>query len=224
MQFRELISRTNLELAWRRITTGKNQQYKRFFREIYYGYETGLDANLRDLHQRLKGGSYEAQQPTRVYTPKPSGLQRPLTLLSIEDQIVYQAAANLMAARLRTKRQPLELKSVFSSILEDDPKSIFFLKDWRLSYHAFQDRIAEHFHAGLRWIAHFDLAAFYDTISHDQLLRTVYPRLDGGGAWDAVTKWLKTWSSETSTGGTRARDSTRPYCFGLLGGVLLAAH
>ena len=32
----------NLELAWRRITTGTNHQYKRFFRPLYYAYEIAL--------------------------------------------------------------------------------------------------------------------------------------------------------------------------------------
>ena len=40
MRINQLASKNNLRLAWRRITTGGNQQYKRFYRPIYYAYES----------------------------------------------------------------------------------------------------------------------------------------------------------------------------------------
>ena len=48
MRINQLASKNNLQLAWRRITTGGNYQYKRFYRPIYYAYEVALDANLAD--------------------------------------------------------------------------------------------------------------------------------------------------------------------------------
>ena len=103
MKLTQLGSRPNLGLAWRRITTGGNQQYKRFFRPLYYAYEVALDHNLRDLRQRIIGGAFEPRHPERVYLPKASGLHRPLALLHIEDQIVLQAFANLAAKRLHKR-------------------------------------------------------------------------------------------------------------------------
>ena len=46
MKINQLASKRHLELAWRRITTGGNYQYKRLYRHIYYAYEVALDANL----------------------------------------------------------------------------------------------------------------------------------------------------------------------------------
>jgi retron-type reverse transcriptase len=188
-------SRDNLLLAWRRLTTGKNIAYKRYFRNLYYAYEIALDANLKDMQERLRGGSFKPQQPTRVYLPKPSGLQRPLTLLSIEDQIVLQSIANVFAEKISPRRRKLENKYVFSNIVQHSRNSIFFLQDWRLSYSMFQTKIEEYFKADFRWIAHFDLAAYYDTICHDMLLRTAFPRtIDGYRA--QLLEFLKKWSSE----------------------------
>src|SRR6186997_1024848 len=100
MKLSQLASHPNLELAWRRITTGGNYQYKTLYRSIYYAYEVALDTNLRDLRERLLGGAFNAQPPERIYIPKASGLHRPLALLNVEDQIVLQAFANLAAKRM----------------------------------------------------------------------------------------------------------------------------
>jgi len=175
MKINELASKKNLELAWRRITTGGNYQYKRLYRSVYNAYEVALDQNLGDLRQRLLGGAFEARHPERIYVPKASGLHRPLALLNIEDQIVLQAFANLAAQRMQKKRAPLQFKVVYSNLLEK-PDSIFFFRRWQDTYGAFQQRIKKHYASGMRWVGDFDLAAFYDTISHELLLRTIYPR------------------------------------------------
>jgi hypothetical protein len=85
MRLQELATMPNLRLAWRRITTGANYQHKRFFRHLYYAYELALDDNLVDLRSRMLARAWEPHAPERIYQPKQSGLQRPLTLLRIED-------------------------------------------------------------------------------------------------------------------------------------------
>ncbi len=199
MRINQLASKKNLDLAWRRITTGGNYQYKRLYRPVYYAYEVALEQNLEDLRQRLLGGAFEARPPERIYVPKASGLHRPLALLNIEDQIVLQAFANLAARRIHKKRAPLQFKVIFSNILEK-PDSIFFFRRWQQTYSAFQRRIKKHYGDGLRWVGDFDLAAFYDTISHELLLRTIYPRTTNVDL-DWIANCLKTWSSNRSASG-----------------------
>lgn len=199
MKLARLASRPNLRLAWRRITTGGNQQYKRLYRGLYYAYEVALESNLTDLRQRLLGGTFVAQHPERMYIPKASGLHRPVTLLDLEDQIVLQAFANLAAARMQTRRAPLQFRVVFSNILEK-PTSPFFFRRWQDTYAAFQARIAAHYVAGRRWVGDFDLAAFYDTVSHELLLKTLYPRTTSDDLkW--IAGCLRTWSSDAPASG-----------------------
>ena len=199
MRINQLASKNNLQLAWRRITTGGNYQYKRFYRPIYYAYEVALDANLADLRQRLLGRAFKPQHPERVYVPKASGLHRPLSLLNIEDQVVLQAFANLAAKRMQKKRAPLQFRVVFSNILEK-PNSIFFFRRWQHTYGEFQRTIKNYYAAGMQWVGDFDLAAFYDTISHELLLKTIYPRTTNIDL-DWMAECLRTWSS--SKPGTR---------------------
>ena len=46
----------------------------------------------------------------------------------------------------------------------------------------------------MRWVGDFDLAAFYDTISHELLLRTIYPRTTNADL-EWMAECLRTWSS-----------------------------
>lgn len=199
MTINQLASKKNLELAWRRITTGGNYGYKRFYRPIYYAYEVALDANLADLKQRLVGGAFKPHHPERIYVPKASGLHRPLSLLTIEDQIVLQAFANLAAKRKYKQRSPLQFRVVFSNIIQK-PDGIFFFRRWQYTYRAFQLRIKKHYTSGMRWVGDFDLAAFYDTISHELLLKTIYPRTTNADL-DWIANCLKIWSSDRAASG-----------------------
>ena len=195
-----LISKRNLDLAWARISTARNLQHKRMFRHLYNAYEPGRRPNLGLLHEKLKGG-WKATSPIRVYMPKGSGLLRPLTLLSLDDQIVLQAVANQIAKQLGERRAAVERKVVFSNCLNHEPESIFFLQDWRATYHGFSNRLSRHLGAGNRWIAHFDLAAFYETISHRALQSIVSPAGGSGEMWEQIRDWLCTWTS--APGGIR---------------------
>lgn len=191
-----LISFRNLDLAWSRITTAKNLQHKRMFRHLYSAYEPGRKANLQLLHEKLKGG-WRPTSPIRMYLPKASGLLRPLTLLAFDDQIVLQAVANQVAKQMFKRRRAVENRLVFSSCQNPKPDSIFFLQDWRRTYHDFKLRLTRQLTSGNHWIAHFDLAAFYETISHRALQSVVSPSGGSNDAWEMIRKWLCVWTSET---------------------------
>jgi hypothetical protein len=191
--WKKFLSPPNFLLAWRRITTGLNVSYKRFFRDAYLAYEVSLDANLGSLLKRIKGGAYEPQPPDRIFIPKPSGFQRPITLLTVEDQIVWQAIANILELKWKTKRAYVERKVVFSN--HPSPNNIFFFEPWIFSYRAFIDRIKE-IHKDNKWTAHFDLASYYDTISHDHISNLVAPRSEYSNIAEFIKNVLKRWSSE----------------------------
>jgi hypothetical protein len=191
-----LISFGNLDLAWSRITTANNLQHKQMFRHLYSAYEPGRKANLQLLHERLKGG-WKPTSPIRIYLPKASGLLRPLTLLALDDQIVLQAIANQVAKQMFKRRRAVENRLVFSSCLNSKPDSIFFLQSWRRTYHDFKLRLGRHLAGGNHWIAHFDLAAFYETISHKALQTVVSPSGGSSEAWEMIRRCLCRWTCET---------------------------
>lgn len=191
--FKRLISEKNLMLAWNRVSTGGNIAYKKYFRQVLYAYEFASVQNIRDLHTHLAGGSFQAGTPSRLFVPKGAGLNRSITLLHVEDQIVLQALANVLAAKIRPRRQAVEGKVVFSNQLNSDYDSIFFLENWRICYRRYLDQIEKVYAQGYKWVAYFDLAAFYDTISHELLLKTAYPNIKACSERDTVCEWLKAW-------------------------------
>jgi retron-type reverse transcriptase len=196
MRYSDLISKSNLNVAWRRITTANNVRYKNYFRHILEAYELSYKENLEDLFQRLKNNVYKPEDVIRIYYPKASGLMRPITLLCLEDQIIYQAIANFFADKVRNRREKLQGKIIFSNWLTHKRNSEFFLFDWKHGYFGMRKKIIDEFNQGNKWMVTFDLSAFYDTISHDLLMKIIAPRSKTSEFSEFITKALLQWSSD----------------------------
>lgn len=171
--FKRMASPENLSLAWTRIRSGLSRQYKRHYRDLFDAYGLAEERNLDVLSKRLLGGSYSPSPPLRFYVPIPSGLHRPVTYLRLDDLIVYQAIANVVAEKIGPRRAEVEKTVVFSNLLNHDPASVFFFEDWRRSYQRFRQAIKRSYSRGAPWVGHFDLASYYDTIDHHVLVRQV---------------------------------------------------
>jgi RNA-directed DNA polymerase len=61
-------------------------------------YEANLEANLRDLLDRIKSGRYRAPPVRRAYIPKADGTQRPLGIPTFEDKVAQRAIAMVLEA------------------------------------------------------------------------------------------------------------------------------
>ena len=69
--------------------------------QTWAAYGENLEANLRDLSDRLKRGAYHARPVKRVYIPKPDGRQRPIGIPALEDKIVQRATVEVLQRHLR---------------------------------------------------------------------------------------------------------------------------
>ncbi len=61
-------------------------------------YAEHLEENLRDLHERLRSGVYQAAPVERVWIEKDDGGRRPIGKPTFEDKIVQRAVAMLLEA------------------------------------------------------------------------------------------------------------------------------
>jgi RNA-directed DNA polymerase len=62
----------------------------------WHEYERNVEANIKDLHDRIHRGAYRAKPSRRAWIAKPDGRQRPLGIASLEDKIVQQAVATVL--------------------------------------------------------------------------------------------------------------------------------
>jgi len=157
----------NINKAWRWVLTS-DAKYKNYFRNVYSAYSTTDEQNLKKLKDKLSRGIYRPTYACKIYYPKKSGILRPISLLAIEDQIIYQALVNVIADKLLPRVRNRYFKEVFGH-LYSGRKSKFFYKKWQDGYRAFDKAIRETFSAGYIYRANFDLTAYYDSIDHNVL-------------------------------------------------------
>jgi hypothetical protein len=158
----------NLRRAWQWIRSNPDHTYKGYFRQIYSTYATADEALLKHLRGRLNRGVFVPTDACKVFFPKPSGILRPYTLLPIEDQIVYQAMANIVAEKLVPHVRSRYNKQVFGHLYAG-AGSTWFYRKWSDGYKAFNTAAEDAFKNGFTWTASFDLTAFYDSIDHNVL-------------------------------------------------------
>ena len=166
----DVTKQENLMLAFNRLLTNPESTYKNYFRNIYSAYSLALQPNIEYLRKKIKSG-YLPGNTIRVFMPKGNGLSRMYTLLQIEDQIVYQAYANVIAEALSSipevKRRYKKL--VFGNLYAGH-ENLFFYQKWQDSYKAYTRAIIKSYEKGNIYTASFDLTACYDSINHHLLL------------------------------------------------------
>jgi hypothetical protein len=187
----------NFQLAFTRIVRAGNKEYKQFYRHLFPSYGLSVEQNLNDLISRLKNGSYSPGSPTVVYQPKKSGVLRPLTLLPLEDLIVYQAITNVIAAAFEEDQKKYALKRSFGALFAG-PSSPFFYRAWKKAYKAYNRAIESAYDSGNEFVADFDLVSFYDLIDHALLRRCVSRRVKNTSLLDLLVRCLKEWTPELS--------------------------
>lgn len=166
-QLNEAFSLVNLRRAWRWIKSNPDALFKNYYRDLYKAYAVSETENLSYLHNKLKS-HHDALPALKLYFPKKSGILRPYTLLTIEDQIIYQALTNVIADNLYLKQSKYYLRNVFGNLYAGR-RSQFFYKNWKRCYAAYSDAIRNAVSKGYVHAASFDLTACYDSIDYNVL-------------------------------------------------------
>ncbi len=190
----EVIDLKNLCRAWRWTRTNPNAQFKAYFRELYTLYAIADDVLLANLQDRLKRGTYEPAVACKVFLPKPSGILRPYTLLTVEDQIVYQAGVNVIAERLFPRVRQRYNKEVFGHLYAGKTSQWFYRK-WSEGYGLFNAALRQAVADGYKITASFDLTACYDSLDHAVLRHFLKGLQCDTECCKLFTDWLSTWTA-----------------------------
>jgi retron-type reverse transcriptase len=212
----------NLKLAYYRIVCWPERMVKDRFGIHAFGAQ--LDKNLKQLSEKLISGKYTPQRGFKYYEPKSSGTQRTKTLLMIEDALVYQAIANVIAARnydLLAEHDDFVFGSVLmpdskegTNLLNQENPKYFFFKFWKSLFIRFKDSVIkaiEQDKATHKFET--DITGFFDSIPHYNLLLTLSTHFKvEDEILDLLSVCLNAWSGtkESSTPGVGIPQGPQP--------------
>jgi hypothetical protein len=194
---RALLRIGNFELAFRRIQNSSNWQYKRFNRHLITAFDLSRKANIKHLIADIRSNAYEPSPAKLVYFPKSSGVLRPLALLTVRDQIVYQALVNVVANKFRTTQRALKNKKTFGAIYAG-ATSPFFYRNWRYSYRAFNAATVASFDRGRDYYSEFDLVSFYEIIDHNILRGILRKKNLSEDFLDLLFRCISKWTTNST--------------------------
>lgn len=142
--------------------------------ETWQSYGENLESNLADLAGRLQRGAYRAKPVRRVYIPKPDGRQRPLGVTTLEDKVVQRA-----------------LVLVLNGIYETDFLGFSYGFRSGRNQHAALDAL----YVGIKrrrvnWVLDADIRGYFDSISHEWLMKFVEHRIADQRIVRLIQKWL----------------------------------
>jgi len=141
----------------------------------WHAYGEGLEERLKDLHARVHRGTYRAQPSLRRYIPKSDGRQRPLGIAALEDKIVQRALAE-----------------VLNAIYEEDFLGFSYGFRPGRSQHDGLDALTVGIECtAVNWVLDADIAGFFDTVSHEWLIRFLEHRIGDPRVIRLIRKWLK---------------------------------
>src|ERR1022692_2762703 len=138
-------------------------------------YEQNLEGNLVDLHARVHRGAYRAQPSRRKFIQKEDGRQRPLGIAALEDKIVQRAVVE-----------------VFNAIYEEDFLGFSYgFRPGRGQHDALDALAVGITRTKVSWIVDADVRSFFDSMSHEWLVRFVEHRIGDQRMIRLMRKWLK---------------------------------
>jgi RNA-directed DNA polymerase len=139
-------------------------------------YETDLDSRLADLCDRVhKGGPYHPLPSRRRFIPKADGRQRPLAVAALEDKIVQRAVAE-----------------VLNAIYEEDFLGFSYgFRPGRSAHDALDALVVGIGKRKVNWVLDADIRSFFDTVSHEWLMRFLEHRIGDVRILRLIQKWLK---------------------------------
>jgi group II intron reverse transcriptase/maturase len=138
-------------------------------------YGQHLEENLQALHQKLHRMAYRPQPVRRVDIPKEDGTLRPLGISCTADKIVQE-----MMRRI--------LEAIYEPVFLD---TSYGYRPGRNCHDALRRLNHEAMSQPVHWIADLDLAQFFDTMPHTEMLAVLAERIKDKRCLRLIARMLK---------------------------------
>jgi len=149
--------------------------------------EQGLEGWLAGLREALVSKTYRPDPVRRVMIPKPNGEgERALGIPTIRDRVIQTTAK-------------LVLEPIFEADFEDNA---YGYRPARGAADAVKD-VHRHLSRGYTDVVDADLSRYFDSIPHDDLLKSVARRVADGSVLRLIKLWLKAPIEERDGDGKR---------------------
>lgn len=154
----------------------------------------GAERWLGDLQQELQRGTYRVQPLLRVWIPKKSGGQRPLSIPTVRERVVQTAMMLVLGPIFEPDLQPEQYGFREGRNAKDALRQV----------HGLVGR------GGRREVVDADLSSYFTTIPHGQLMKCVARRVADKRVLKLIKEWLRAPVVErTRRHESRTRESKR---------------
>jgi len=137
-------------------------------------YARDLDANLRDLYQRMRSGTYRAQPVRRGWVPKDGGDDRPIGITALDDKIAQRAVTMI-------------LEAIYEQSFHDFSHGF---RPGRSPHDALKELRDQALGLNISWVLDADISGFFDSLDHSHLREIIRRRVNDGGILRYIGKWL----------------------------------
>jgi hypothetical protein len=211
-QYDDFLTIENFILAYQRLKTMHRNEYKNFYRLDFHAFEAYFDQNIHNLRDEVENNIYEPSSCEVYYMPKKKNLARPISLLSLLDQIVYQALANIVADEYYDRMKRYFNTNIFGDIFIPTGKenSVFFFENWKNNWKNFSKKQRESYKQGYEYSASFDIASFFDLIDHNILVSVLKNDNIDENIIALLKKCLDKWTISSSSEFSFAKSSGIP--------------
>ncbi len=169
----KVYSGKNLKAAWEKVKANKGAAG--IDRQSIEAFQTNERKYLEELQESLRGNRYETKPVKRVWIPKMgSEEKRPLGIPVVKDRIVQTALRNV-------------LEPIFEKTFAEQS---YGFRPGRGCKDALR-RVETLLKTGKTWVVDADLKSYFETISHDKLMKDIKEQVADGRVLELIEGYLK---------------------------------
>ena len=168
----KIVTRDNLLRAWKRVKANKGAAGAD--EVTVTDFPAWAREHWPNIKAQLLAGDYQPAAVRRVWIPKPNGDKRPLGIPGVADRVIQQALEQV-------------LTPIYEPLFSEHS---YGFRPGRNAHQAVR-QVREDIRSGNRIVVDIDLAAFFDSVNHDVLMRLLAQRVRDKHVLKLIGRYLR---------------------------------